>query len=70
MTIPLADGMKAAAPAAWTTRRPISISMLMAKPQSSELVVNSTAAPTNTRLRPMLSATRPAIGKATTRPSW
>ena len=44
--------------------------MLAAKPHSSELVVNRTAAAMNTCLRPMLSATRPAIGKATTRPSW
>ena len=70
MTIPLAAGMKAAPPAAWRTRKPISISMLVANPQSSELVVNNMAAPTNTRLRPRLSATRPAMGMATTMPSW
>ena len=70
MTIPLAEGMKAAAPAACSTLRPINIPVLRASPHRSELTVNRTAAATNTRLRPMLSATRPAIGKATTSPSW
>lgn len=48
----------------------MSMPMLAARPQSNELVVNKTAAPTNTRLRPKLSDTRPAMGMATTRPSW
>lgn len=69
MTMPLAAGMNAAPPAAWRKRKPMSMPMLTARPHSNELLVNRTAAARNTRLRPRLSATRPAIGMATTSPS-
>ena len=43
--------------------------MLPAKPQHSEATVNTMTAIRNTRLRPNMSLSLPAIGMATTWPS-
>ena len=60
----IAAGLSIAAPAPWTSRAPISIVSVVAKPPSSEPATSTPAPKRNIRRRPKTSAARPEISSS------